>query len=498
MKRYVMAMDAGTSSNRCILFDRQGRICALAQSEFPQFYPQPGWVEQDPNDIWSSQIGVAAEALSKVNASPDDVAAIGITNQRETTIVWERATGRPIYNAIVWQCRRTAGACDKLKAEGREAGIREKTGLVLDAYFSASKIRWILDHVEGAQAQAERGELLFGTVDTWLIWKLTRGRVHVTDYSNASRTLLFNIRELRWDPDLLACFHIPAAMLPEVRPSSFVYGESDAQFFGKPIPIAGAAGDQQAALFGQTCFNAGEAKNTYGTGCFLLMNTGEKLVRSQNGLLSTIAWGLASSPVHYALEGSIFTAGSALQWLRDELRLIDTTPDSEYLANKVPDSNGCYVVPAFAGLGAPYWDPYARGCIVGLTRGVNKAHLTRATLESLAYQTCDVLRAMEEDAGLRLSSLKVDGGASRNNFLMQFQSDIIARPVLRPENTEATALGAAYLAGLASGFWRSQDELQAAWKVERRFTPQLAETERNARIRGWKKAVTRALDWAPR
>ena len=495
MAQYIMALDQGTTSSRCILFDKAGRICSMAQKEFTQFFPQAGWVEHDAMEIWASQIGVAQEALLKIGATARDVAAIGITNQRETTVVWDRTTGQPVYNAIVWQCRRTAEFCDQLAAEGWTEKIRRKCGVVLDAYFSATKIRWILDHVPGARAKAERGELLFGNIDTWLIWNLTRGRVHVTDYSNASRTMLYNIFELKWDEELLARLDIPAAMLPQVMPSSCVYGETDPTIFGAPIPIAGAAGDQQAALFGQTCFQPGMAKNTYGTGCFLLMNTGETPVMSRSGLITTLAWGIGGR-VEYALEGSIFVAGAAIQWLRDELKLIDSAPDSEYMASKVPDTNGCYVVPAFTGLGAPHWDPYARGAIVGLTRGVNKYHLIRATLESLAYQTNDVLKAMQEDAGLELSALKVDGGACANNFLMQFQADIIQAPVLRPVCIETTALGAAYLAGLAVGYWASQDEVVDNWAVSRTFEPAMPEADRARLVRGWDKAVGRALHWA--
>ena len=495
MAQYIMALDQGTTSSRCILFDKAGRICSMAQKEFTQFFPQAGWVEHDAMEIWASQIGVAQEALLKIGATARDVAAIGITNQRETTVVWDRTTGQPVYNAIVWQCRRTAEFCDQLAAEGWTEKIRRKCGVVLDAYFSATKIRWILDHVPGARAKAERGELLFGNIDTWLIWNLTRGRVHVTDYSNASRTMLYNIFELKWDEELLARLDIPAAMLPQVMPSSCVYGETDPTIFGAPIPIAGAAGDQQAALFGQTCFQPGMAKNTYGTGCFLLMNTGETPVMSRSGLITTLAWGIGGR-VEYALEGSIFVAGAAIQWLRDELKLIDSAPDSEYMASKVPDTNGCYVVPAFTGLGAPHWDPYARGAIVGLTRGVNKCHLIRATLESLAYQTNDVLKAMQEDAGLKLSALKVDGGACANNFLMQFQADIIQAPVLRPVCIETTALGAAYLAGLAVGYWASQDEVVDNWAVSRTFEPAMPEADRARLVRGWDKAVGRALHWA--
>lgn len=495
MKQFVMALDAGTTSNRCILFDKQGNICSVAQKEFTQHFPKPGWVEHDADEIWSTQLGVAVEAMSKIGAEATDIAAIGITNQRETVIVWDKKTGEPVCNAIVWQCRRTAGFCDKLIAEGLEDMIRRKTGLKIDAYFSATKIKWILDHVEGARQRAERGELLFGTVETWLIWKLTKGKVHVTDYSNASRTMLFNINTLQWDEDILKLLDIPVTMLPEVKPSSCIYGESDPSYFGGSIPIGGAAGDQQSALFGQTCFQPGEAKNTYGTGCFLLMNTGEKPVFSDNGLLTTIAWGL-DGKVNYALEGSIFVAGAAIQWLRDEMRLIDSSEDSEYMANKVPDTNGCYVVPAFTGLGAPHWDPYARGTIVGITRGVNKYHVIRATLESLAYQVNDVLKAMEADAGITLSSLKVDGGASANNFLMQSQADISNAPVNRPRCVETTAMGAAYLAGLAVGYWENKEEVLKNWASDRIFMPQIPEEERENKIRGWNKAVRYAYHWA--
>ena len=495
MKQFVMALDAGTTSNRCILFDKQGNICSVAQKEFTQHFPKPGWVEHDADEIWSTQLGVAVEAMSKIGAEATDIAAIGITNQRETVIVWDKKTGEPVCNAIVWQCRRTAGFCDKLIAEGLEDMIRRKTGLKIDAYFSATKIKWILDHVEGARQRAERGELLFGTVETWLIWKLTKGKVHVTDYSNASRTMLFNINTLQWDEDILKLLDIPVTMLPEVKPSSCIYGESDPSYFGGSIPIGGAAGDQQSALFGQTCFQPGEAKNTYGTGCFLLMNTGEKPVFSDNGLLTTIAWGL-DGKVNYALEGSIFVAGAAIQWLRDEMRLIDSSEDSEYMANKVTDTNGCYVVPAFTGLGAPHWDPYARGTIVGITRGVNKYHVIRATLESLAYQVNDVLKAMEADAGITLSSLKVDGGASANNFLMQSQADISNAPVNRPKCVETTAMGAAYLAGLATGYWKNKEEVLKNWAIDRIFTPEIQAEEREKKVKGWNKAVRYAYHWA--
>ena len=495
MAKYIMALDQGTTSSRCILFDKQGQICSVAQKEFTQIFPKAGWVEHDAMEIWASQIGVAQEALLKIGATAADVAAIGITNQRETTVVWDKTTGQPVCNAIVWQCRRTADFCDQLAAEGWTEKIRSKCGVVLDAYFSATKIRWILDNVPGAREKAERGDLLFGNIDTWLIWNLTRGKVHVTDFSNASRTMLFNIFDLKWDQEILERLDIPASMLPEVKPSSCVYGETDPSIFGAPIPIGGAAGDQQAALFGQTCFLPGMAKNTYGTGCFLLMNTGTKPVRSENGLVTTIAWGV-DGRVEYALEGSVFVAGAAIQWLRDELKLIDSAAQSEEIAAKVEDTNGCYVVPAFTGLGAPHWDAYARGAIVGLTRGVNRNHVVRATLESLAYQTSDVLRAMQEDSGLHLPELKVDGGASANNFLMQFQADMIDTPVLRPACIETTALGAAYLAGLAVGFWANQEEIVANGTTFTKFEPQMEETARQERLRGWDKAVGRALKWA--
>jgi len=495
MAKYIMALDAGTTSNRCILFDEKGTICSMAQKEFTQYFPKPGWVEHDANEIWSSQLGVAVEAMQKIGASASDIAAIGITNQRETSIVWDKATGEPIYHAIVWQCRRTSEYCDELKKQGWTERIRQKTGLIIDAYFSATKVKWILDHVEGARERADRGELLFGTVETWLIWKLTKGAVHVTDYSNASRTMLFNIRTLDWDDEILKLLDIPRAMLPAPMPSSCIYGRTDTSFLGGAIPIAGAAGDQQAALFGQTCFQAGEAKNTYGTGCFLLMNTGEEPVFSENGLVTTIAWGL-DGKVNYALEGSIFVAGASIQWLRDELRLIDSAADSEYMAQKVKDTNGCYVVPAFTGLGAPYWDQYARGTIVGLTRGVNKCHIIRATLESIAYQVCDVLTAMEADSGIALSALKVDGGASANNFLMQTQADIIDAPVNRPCCVETTAMGAAYLAGLAVRYWKNKEDVKKNWAVDQTFYPRMTDGERKEKLKGWKKAVTYAFGWA--
>ncbi|MGM9606650.1 MAG: glycerol kinase GlpK [Oscillospiraceae bacterium] len=495
MAQYIMAFDQGTTSSRCILFDRQGRICSVAQKEFTQIFPKPGWVEHDAMEIWASQIGVAQEAMLKIGATAADIAAIGITNQRETTVVWDKTSGQPVCNAIVWQCRRTAEFCDELAAEGWTEKIRGKCGVVLDAYFSATKIRWILENVPGAREKAERGDLLFGNIDTWLIWNLTKGRVHVTDYSNASRTMLYNIFELKWDEEILERLGIPCSMLPTVMPSSCVYGETDPSIFGSPIKIGGAAGDQQAALFGQTCFRPGMAKNTYGTGCFLLMNTGAKPVMSSHGLLTTLAWGV-NGKVEYALEGSIFVAGAAIQWLRDELKLIDSAADSEYMASKVPDTNGCYVVPAFTGLGAPHWDAYARGAIVGLTRGVNKYHLIRATLESLAYQTRDVLDAMQQDSGIKLSALKVDGGACANNFLMQFQADIINAPVLRPVCIETTALGAAYLAGLAVGYWSDQDEVVANWAISRTFEPTMEDAVRADLLKGWDKAVGRTLKWA--
>ena len=495
MAKYMMAFDAGTTSNRCILFNEKGEIVSSAQKEFTQIFPRPGWVEHDANEIWATQLGVAVEAMGKIGASAGDIAGIGITNQRETTIVWDRHTGEPVYNAIVWQCRRTSAYCDQLRSQGLAETIRQKTGLVVDAYFSATKIRWILENVPGARERAQRGDLLFGTVETWLIWKLTGGRVHVTDYSNASRTMLFNINTLTWDPELLALLDIPASMLPEPVPSSRIYGETDPGFFGGPIPIAGAAGDQQAALFGQTCFEPGQAKNTYGTGCFLLMNTGEKPVFSQNGLVTTVAWGL-DGRVNYALEGSIFVAGAAIQWLRDEMRLIESAADSEYHASKVPDSGGCYVIPAFTGLGAPHWDQYARGTIVGLTRGVNKNHIIRATLESIAYQVSDVLTAMRQDSGIALADLKVDGGASANNVLMQIQADILQTVVRRPRCVETTALGAAYLAGLAVGYWADKEDVVRNWLTDRTFTPAISREERDRRLAGWDRAVRRSFDWA--
>ena len=495
MSKYVMALDAGTTSNRCIIFNEKGEMCSVAQKEFTQYFPKPGWVEHDANEIWSSQLGVAVEAMAKLGIGADDIAAIGITNQRETTIVWDKSTGEPVYNAIVWQCRRTSEYCDTLKDKGLTDKFREKTGLIIDAYFSGTKLKWILDNVDGVRERAEKGELLFGTVETWLIWKLTKGKAHVTDYSNASRTLLFNIKDLTWDKEILEELNIPESMLPEPKPSSYVYGYSDASFFGKEIPISGAAGDQQAALFGQTCFNPGEAKNTYGTGCFMLMNTGETPVYSNNGLVTTIAWGL-DGKVNYALEGSIFVAGASIQWLRDELRIIESAADSEYMAKKVKDTNGCYVVPAFTGLGAPYWDQYARGTIVGLSRGVNKYHIIRATLESIGYQVNDVLHAMKADSGIDLAALKVDGGASANDFLMQFQSDIINAPVKRPSCVETTAMGAAYLAGLAVGYWGSKEDVIKNWAIDKVFTPAMDGEDREEKIKGWNKAVKCSFGWA--
>lgn len=495
MAKYVMALDAGTTSNRCILFNEKGEMCSVAQKEFTQFFPKPGWVEHDADEIWATQYEVAKQAMENVGATAADIAAIGITNQRETTIVWDKATGEPVHHAIVWQCRRTAEYCDSLKDKGLVDKIREKTGLVIDAYFSGTKIRWILENVPGARQRAEAGELLFGTVETWLIWKLTKGKVHVTDYSNASRTMLFNINTLQWDDEILAELNIPKCMLPEAKPSSCVYGEADPSLFGSPIKIGGAAGDQQAALFGQTCYKAGEAKNTYGTGCFLLMNTGEKPIFSKNGLVTTIAWGL-DGKVNYALEGSVFVAGASIQWLRDQLRVVDTAPDSEYMATRVKDTAGCYVVPAFTGLGAPYWDQYARGVIVGLTRGCNKYHIVRATVESLAYQVNDVLQAMKADSGIDLAALNVDGGASANNFLMQTQADISGCPVNRPSCVETTAMGAAYLAGIAVGYWKDKEDVIANTSLDRTFTPAISAEERETRIKGWKKAVKCSFGWA--
>ena len=495
MAKYIMSLDAGTTSNRCILFNEAGEICSVAQKEFTQIFPRAGWVEHDADEIFTTQLEVARQALSNIGANASEIASIGITNQRETTICWNKVTGRPVYNAIVWQCRRTADYCDQLMAEGLVDTIRAKTGLVIDPYFSGTKIRWILQNVPGAREQAERGELLFGTVETWLIWKLTGGKVHVTDYSNASRTMLFNINTLTWDEEILNKLDIPASMLPEAKPSSCIYGKTAAHFFGAPITIAGAAGDQQAALFGQTCFDPGDSKCTYGTGAFLLMNTGKTPIFSQNGLVTTIAWGL-DGKVNYALEGSIFVAGAAIQWLRDELRFIESAADSEYMAQKVKDTNGCYVVPAFTGLGAPYWDAYARGAVVGLTRGVNKYHIIRATIDSMAYQVEDVLSAMVADSGIEVHALKVDGGASANNYLVQTQADISNAPVLRPSCVETTAMGAAYLAGLAVGYWKNTEDIRKNWSVDRQFAPAISEQERQKRIRGWKRAVACTAGWA--
>ncbi|HEY63199.1 MAG TPA: glycerol kinase GlpK [Caldilineae bacterium] len=495
MPRYLMALDQGTTSSRAIIFDEHGRIVSVAQKEFPQLYPRPGWVEHDPEAIWDSQIAVAREALDRADLQARDLAGIGITNQRETTIIWDRETGKPIHNAIVWQCRRTAAMCDDLRARGLADAIRQKTGLVVDAYFSGTKIAWLLDNVPGARERAERGDLAFGTVDTFLIWRLTGGRVHATDYSNASRTMIFNIHSLDWDDDLLRELRIPRAILPEVRPSSGMFGESAPDVFGAAVPIAGVAGDQQAATFGQACFTPGMAKNTYGTGCFMLLNTGKQAVPSRRGLLTTIAWGLGEG-VTYALEGSIFIAGAAVQWLRDGLGIIATAAETEELAGSVSDTGGVYFVPAFVGLGAPYWDPYARGVIVGLTRGTTRAHLVRATLEAICYQTRDVVDAMVADAGISLQALRVDGGAVANNLLCQLQADLLGVPVQRPVVTETTALGAAYLAGLAVGVWSGQDEIAAQWQVDREFSPGMSAAERDRLYAGWQRAVERARGWA--
>ena len=493
MKQYVMALDQGTTSSRCILFDHGGTICSIAQKEFTQIYPRPGWVEHDPDEILESQLTVARQAMENLGVFPQDIAAIGITNQRETTIVWDRETGRPVYNAIVWQCRRTAPMVDRLKEEGWEERIRSRTGLIPDAYFSATKIRWILQNVPGAMEKAKRGELAFGTVDSWLIWNLTGGR-HVTDRTNASRTMLYDIHELDWDEELLDLLEIPRSMLPEVLPSSGFFGNTRAEFFGAPLPICGVAGDQQAALFGQGCFERGQAKNTYGTGCFMLMHTGDTAVASKNGLITTVA--ASQGPVQYALEGSVFVGGAAVQWLRDELMVIPSAPDSEKMAAAAGDNGGAYVVPAFSGLGAPYWNSYARGTIVGLTRGFNRNQLVRATLESIAYQVLDLLRAMEMDSGERILELKVDGGASANNWLMQFQADMMDRSVVRPDCVETTALGAAYLAGLAVGFWADLEEIRANWRLGRKLEPRMEEVVRERLLKGWHKAVRCALLWA--
>ena len=492
MGKYVMALDQGTTSSRCILFDKKGNICSVAQKEFTQIYPKPGWVEHNPMEIWSSQLAVLTEAMAMVGAAPSDISGIGITNQRETTIVWDKKTGEPVYNAIVWQCRRTAEKIDELIGQGYGDMIREKTGLVPDAYFSGTKIAWILDHVPGARERAEKGELLFGTVDTWLIYNLTKGAVHVTDYTNASRTMLFDIHKLCWDEELLKLLALPRSMLPEVKPSSCIYGYTDSSVTGGEIPIAGIAGDQQAALFGQCCFEKGQVKNTYGTGCFLLMNTGKEAIASRNGLITTIA-ASTGNEVEYALEGSVFVAGAAIQWLRDGMRMIKTAAQTEEYADKVEDTAGVYIVPAFAGMGAPYWDPYARGTVVGITRGCQKEHFIRAALESIAYQTADVLKAMEEDAGVSIAGLKVDGGASANDFLMQFQADILGGTVYRPKCIETTALGAAYLAGLATGYFESKEEICENWELSREFTHEMSENHRKELLKGWKKAVKCAL-----
>ncbi|WP_314049593.1 glycerol kinase GlpK [Peptostreptococcus stomatis] len=495
MEKYILSFDAGTTSSRAIIFNKKGQIINVAQKEFQQIYPKAGWVEHDPMEIWASQSGVAREVLEMSAIRPDQIVGIGITNQRETTLVWDKNTGKPVYNAIVWQCRRTASYCERLKEKGWIDKIRDKTGLVLDAYFSATKIAWILDNVEGAREKAERGDLLFGTVDTWLVWNLTRGKVHVTDYSNASRIMLFNIKDLKWDDEILEALNIPRSMMPEVKDSSCIYGYTDEHTYGGArIPIAGIAGDQQAALFGQNCFKPGMVKNTYGTGCFVLMNTGQEMIRSKNGLLTTIAWGI-DGKVSYALEGSVFIAGAAIQWLRDELRLVYDSPQSEYYANKIEDTDGVVVVPAFTGLGAPYWDMYARGGIFGLTRGTKREHLVRATLESLAYQSKDVIEAMQEDAKIPLAYLRVDGGASANNFLMQFQADMLNTEVHRPRTLETTSLGAAYLAGLAVGYWKDLDEISEDFSIDRTFKPQMSQEKRDKNYKYWKKAIERSMDW---
>ncbi len=495
MPQYIMALDQGTTSSRCILFDKKGNICSMAQREFAQIYPKPGWVEHDPMEIWSSQLAVATECMARIGVTGESVEGIGITNQRETTILWDKYTGEPVYHAIVWQCRRTADKIEALKQDGFDKVIREKTGLIPDAYFSASKIAWILENVPGAREKAENGELLFGTVDTWLIWNLTKGKVHVTDYTNASRTMLFDIHHLCWDKEILEYFKIPEEILPRVMPSSCIYGETDEAYFGQGIPIAGAAGDQQAALFGQCCFEQGEVKNTYGTGCFLLMNTGGEAVTSKTGLLTTMAASTDMEP-QYALEGSVFVAGAGIQWLRDSMRMLESAAQSGEYAVKVEDTAGVYMVPAFAGMGAPYWNPYARGTIVGLTRGCTKEHFVRAALESIAYQTADVLAAMEQDSGLDLKSLKVDGGASANDFLMQFQADVVNTKVNRPKCIETTALGAAYLAGLATGYWKSKEEIKENWQIGASFEPAMDEAQRKSLLKGWKRAVKCALVWA--
>lgn len=495
MKKYIMALDQGTTSSRCIIFDKKGTVCAMAQKEFSQIYPKPGWVEHNPKEIWSSQLAVAAEAMAMLGVEAEQISGIGITNQRETTIVWDKDTGEPVYNAIVWQCRRTSDKIEELKRNGFDKIIRQRTGLIPDAYFSTSKIAWILDNVSGCRVRAEAGELLFGTVDTWLIWNLTRGAVHITDYTNASRTMLFDIHRLCWDEEILSYFNIPKVMLPKVCASSEIYGYTDCTALGDGIPIAGAAGDQQAALFGQCCFEPGEVKNTYGTGCFMLMHTGQEAITSKAGLLTTMAACTANEP-EYALEGSVFVAGAAIQWLRDGMRMISSAPKSQEYAMQVEDTAGVYIVPAFAGMGAPYWSQYARGTIVGLTRGCTKEHFVRATLESIAYQTADVLAAMEKDSGMQLKSLKVDGGASANDFLMQFQADIVNTQVRRPECIETTALGAAYLAGLATGYWRDKEEIRQNWQMGAQFTSDMAGDRREQLLKGWHRAVKCALAWA--
>jgi len=494
MKKYIMSLDQGTTSSRCILFDKSGNICSMAQREFQQIFPHDGWVEHNPMTIWSTQVGVAAEAVSKIGASFDEIYGVGITNQRETTIIWDRKTGVPIYNAIVWQCRRTADFCRELSENGFGKFIKEKTGLIIDPYFSATKIKWILDNVEGAREKAEKGELCFGTVDSWLIWNLTGGEVHATDYSNASRTMLFNINTLKWDKELLDLFNIPESILPTVMPSSCLFGYTDSKILGAKIPIGGVAGDQQSALFGQCCFNKGDIKNTYGTGAFALMNTGTTPYVTDDGLLTTIAWGL-NGEVTYALEGSVFTCGAAIQWLRDGLKLIESAPDSEYYASKVKDSGGVVVVPAFQGLGAPYWDPYARGMIIGITRGTTKNHIIRATLESIAYQVADLIELMESSTKIKIQALKVDGGASANNLLLAFESDILGIEIERPSCVETTALGAAYLCGLTLGVYKSPDEIEKARAVDRKFAPTQDEDWRASHIKEWKKATNRCLGW---
>ncbi|HBT50865.1 MAG TPA: glycerol kinase [Petrotoga sp.] len=494
MENYILSIDQGTTSSRAIIFDHDGNVVSVAQQEFMQYYPKPGWVEHDPNEIWATTMGVIADAMARGNINRSQISAIGITNQRETTVIWDAETGKPVHNAIVWQDRRTSKICDTLKEKGLEETIKHKTGLMVDAYFSGTKIKWILDNVEGTREKAEAGKLKFGTIDTWLIWKLTNGKVHVTDYTNASRTMIYNIFELKWDEDLLKELNIPSSLLPEVKPSSLIYGNTDVDVFGAEVPIAGIAGDQQAATFGQACYEKGMVKNTYGTGCFMLMNTGEEPIESKHGLLTTIAYGI-NGKVNYALEGSIFVTGAAVQWLRDELKIVDSAADTEYYATKVNDNGGVYFVPAFAGLGAPYWDMYARGTIVGLTRGSSKAHIIRATLESIAYQTRDVLEAMEADSGIKLKTLRVDGGAALNNFLLQFQSDILGVEVERPVVNETTALGAGYLAGLAVGFWNGQEELLRKWKRDTLFTPEMNEDERERLYSDWKRAVEKARNW---